>query len=499
MKLLRPFSFLLVILLTVATLSACDSALDATPADQVPRSQAFASERNAQASLFGAYSALQFSGVYGGPGYYAADFTTTNLNFVGSFTTYQALENFSVLSTLGTALTIYDDLYDAILRANGVIVGLEESGAINPDRAAQFQAEAKFIRALCYHNLLRWFAQPWNTGGANDQLGVPLVLEPVTNPGEVERMPRATVAEVYNQINTDLEEAISTFQQEGVSGPNTNGRAGLGAVQALLARVRLYQARYESASELATSVIESGEFALLGSVAALYGTSLTEEDVFAVVNTTDDNSGTNSFPSSFYLPSALGGRGDLIVTPELLSIYDDFEDARQRELIYRVEGGSQVFGVPDSTCLSDDTDCWSDKYRDPNFADNIRVIRLAEMYLIRAEAEARQDDGDEEQALADLNTIRTRAGLEAFDSVDDIGDGDGDDSDANEDGTLISEILLERRRELAFEGKYRHTLIRLGLPLVDENGGVAPDFQRILPIPSEAIDANPELVQNPGY
>lgn len=494
-------SSFLVALLLAATLPACDSVLDTVPSDEVSRDQAFADRRGVNAVLLGAYSSLQLAGSYGGSAYMAADFTTENASFNGSFQTFIALQNYTVISSDGSATDIYDDPYDGINRANDIIANAEsvaeEDPEFDPEEASQFVAEAKFIRALHYHNLVRYFAQPWNVGGSNDQLGVPLRLDPTVNPTEVpQSIPRSTVAEVYAQINADLEDAISRLEATG-GGTSVAGRADLGAAQALLARVRLYQGDYESASELASTVIDSGGYSLVSDIAQAFGDGNSSEDVFAVQNNETDNAGTNDFPSSFYLPSALGGRGDITVTPNVLSIYDD-ADARQANLIYAVSGGVREFNQTDEACAAEDVSCWSYKFRSPVFADNIRVIRLAEMYLTRAEAESRADDGDESQALADLNTIRTRSGLSAFDSVDDIGDGDDNDSGANEDGTLLGEIILERRRELAFEGDYRHDLIRRGAPL-SSGGNVAPETQRILPIPAQFLDSNSGLEQNPGY
>ena len=497
------FPFLAAFLLAT-TLSACDSVLDAVPSDEVSREQAFSDRRGVNAVLLGAYSSLQLTGSYGGSAYMVADFTTENAGFGGSFQTFQQLQNYSTLSTNISVQEIYLDPYDGINRANDIIANAEDvaeadtTDGFESDEASQFVAEAEFVRALHYHNLVRYFALPWNISGSNDQLGVPLKLEPTVNPDEVPRsIPRSTVAQVYEQINADLEDAISRFEAVG-GGTSVAGRADLGAAQALLARVRLYQGRYESASELAGQVIDSDAYSLVSDIVQAFGESNSSEDIFAVQNNENDNSGTNDFPSSFYLPSSLGGRGDITVTDTLLTVYDD-ADARQASLVYTIPdplNPVRQFGLADATCA--DVNCWSHKYRSPTFADNIRVLRLAEMYLTRAEAEARLDGGDEEQALADLNTIRTRAGLPAFDAVADIGDGNDNDSEANEDGSLLSEIIIERRRELAFEGDYRHDLLRRGAPL-SAGGTVAPEAQRILPIPAEYLDANPGLEQNPGY
>lgn len=491
MKARNPFVLLIAVLFAVAALAACDSAIEIDPDDQVPSGGIFSSANNAEAVLLGAYDGLQLTGNFGGSAYMVPDFTTTNIDFVGSFNTFNTLEQFNALSTIGTAAAIYDDPYDVINRTNEVITNAnaEEIDDLSPALAGQLRAEARFIRALMYHHLVRWFALPVNplngADGGPGSAGVPIVLDPARDPAELQGQPRNSVGEVYSQIVDDLTQSISLFQDSG--SPSGEGRATLGSSQALLARVRLYQGQYEAAAARATDVIDSGNFALAGSIVSAFGTSPTPEDVFAVTNTESDNSGTNDFPSSFYLPQELGGRGDMVVTPEIVSLYPD-GDARQEEMIYQVgPGATRAFVTADSTCSN--VNCWSFKFRSPNFADNIRVIRLAEMYLIRAEANARMDNEDE--ALADLNVIRTRAGLLPF--------GDGGDDSIAFDGDIVEEALLERRRELAFEGKYRHTLIRTGQPLVDEAAGVAPDFQRILPIPEVAIDANAELSQNPGY
>lgn len=487
----RPFLlFLAVLLAAIVLLPACDSAVETAPEQDLPRQGVFNSQASARSVVLGVYERLQFAGAYGGIGYTGADISTSNADFGGSFTTYQSVQNYSIFPTTLPALTIWDDNYELINAANEVVTRVGDVPNISPGAVTGFTAEAKFLRALAYHNLLRWYATPYAEDP--EALGVPLALQPTAAPSEELNRSRATVAAVYEQINSDLSDAASGFSQEGIV--TSDGGANLYTIRALQARVALYQEDYEAAAEFATAVIESGNYQLIDDVVNLYGTDNTAEDIFAVVNSTTDNSGTNDFPGSFYLQSDLGGRGDITVGNELLAIYNDSLDARQRGLVYAVPNPNApvpVFGLTDQQC-AEVVACFTYKFRSNTFADNIKVLRLAEMYLIRAEAEARQDGGNGDRALSDLNRVRTRAGLPAFESVDDIEDEDDDGS------ALVDEIVQEHRREFAFEGKYRHLLIRLGRPL-SSGDLVAEAYQRIFPIPQEEIDVNSNIQQNPGY
>jgi hypothetical protein len=454
-------------------LTACDQTIDKTPQQSVPPEQVFANEAGAEAALSAAYSGLQLNGVYGGFMQIAADFTADVTNFTGSFTTWNAAEDYNIISTHGPTENIWDDHYNAINRANLVIDNAADVPDISQEKVDDLVGQAKFIRALAYFNLVRWFAEPYEPGADNAQPGVILAVEAVESTNPDFNQPRASVEAVYGQIRADLEDAIGRLAVKG-----DRKRAGQGSAQALLAKVSLYQGRYDEAATLAEEVIAKDPFSL-APPAEPYLNEASSEIVFAVSFSNIDNTGVNDFPSSFYLPSDLGGRGD---ANPIAGFVEDAEEGDVRATAGAVDDGENLLYEAGG-------EIWTNKWTDASLGDDAPVLRVAEMYLIAAEAEARSSNGSEAQALEYVNTIRTRAGLDAVSGLS--------------GQALIDEIITQRRYELAFEGDRRHDLQRLGRVINSGTAVVEPgDPQRILPIPQREIDVNDALTednQNPGY
>lgn len=460
----------------VAGLTSCDL-LDVSPEQSIEADEAMSNAQAARAALNGAYDGLQQDGVYGGFFTAMADFTADNAIFSGSFTTWQNARDFNKLATHGPTEDMWEDHYDVINRANNIIARVPElDEAEDPEATPEFVdrvvGEATFIRALAHFNLIRLFAEPYEPGGANDQPGVPLVTEPTESADDELDLPRSSVDDVYQQIVSDLQNA-QDLMPTAESGGQVHATAD--AATALLAKVRLYQGEYAEAASLAESVIDDGPFELAGSPTALFdqegGSS---ESIFAISYSSIDNTGVNSFPSSFYMPQDLGGRGDITVRADLIDAMEEDDERGLAGLMYEFDDGGDG-----------SVEVWTHKWSDPNLGNDAFVLRLAEMYLIAAEGLARTGD-DEDQAEDYLNVVRERAGASTI-------------SASGQD--LIDAIIEERRIELAFEGDRRHDIVRLGEDLVSSTT-TAPEEQKIFPIPSREIDVNDNLEegdQNPGY
>ena len=462
----------------VLGLTACDQTIDKAPEQSIPIQQLFADSTAASRALTGAYDGLQANGVYGGFPVMAADFTADVANFSGSFTTWQQAQNFNLASTHGPTLNIWADHYDVINRANLIIDNVPNIDGISQAGVDDFVGQAKFIRALAYFNLVRWFGEPYEPGASNDQPGVILQTTGVQSTDPEFNKPRASVEEIYTQIRTDLEDAISRLDVEG-----SRTRAGQSVANALLAKVSLYQGRWDDAATRAQEVIDQPDFALSGDPLTPYANESSTEIIFSVSYSSTDNTGTNDFMSSFYLPGDLGGRGDINPLAQFL---DDAESGDIRAGIGGV-GSGEVNG--DSLLYEFGGNVWTNKWTQNSFGDDMPVLRVAEMYLIRAEGLAR-GSGSATDARSALNEVRNRAGLE-------------DVSPSLSGDALIDEIIRQRRYELAFEGDRRHDLQRLGRTINSGTQVLQPgNNQRILPIPNRAIQVNDALdqgSQNPGY
>ena len=338
-------------------------------------------------------------------------------------------------------------------------------------------AEAKFMRALTYFQLVNLFAQPVQINGGNN-LGVPLILKEFS--GEIEFPARATVNEVHLQIKKDLTEAIPDLAATFAVASDTRGRATKGAARGLLSRLHLYRNEWTEAASFANDVILATPTYVLATNFAFFDGN-TAEDVFSIQMTTTDNSRTGSGGwASYYQPAAKGGRGDCPFQSNL-------------ELAFAQEPGDLRFVASATGTAADGiVRRFTLKFPDAvNNVDNSPIIRVTEMYLNRAEALA-EKDGINQPSIDLMNRLRTRAGLPTWTLA----------SFASKQA-LVDAILNERRKELCFEGHRRMDLLRKGLPLRSSGptAGISKpgDDKVVLPIPQRELDINPSLVKNPGY
>jgi starch-binding outer membrane protein, SusD/RagB family len=435
----------------VAALSftACDDKLDLLPYQSLDESVALSSDANVKTVLNGAYDAIASASFLGADILRNAELQGGDgeLIWVGTFIGPREIFNKQMNDTNDDALGMWNAGYNTINITNNVLSAIPVVDEMDRDRV---EGEAKFLRAYSFFELVRSFAKPYEAGGGNSQLGVPLVLEPTREISDKQNVTRQTVEEVYQQIISDLTSAEQLL-------PNENEwRASKGAAAGLLARVYLQMGNYEGARDAADRVINLGVNSLLGSYPDLFGRDEnSSEDIFATQVSTQD--GTNSMTTFFSVPDYGGRDGDIEILPEHLALYDP-ADLR---LSLFFEGNAAMRSGK-----------WNNQF------GNIGLMRLAEMYLIRAECNARLGTEVGAPALDDYNVIHTRAGLPAATSVS------------------VDDILYERRLELAHEGFRIHDLKRLKL-----NAGPyaynAPEL--VFPIPLREMEANPNMVQNDGY
>lgn len=470
LKYILSFSFILV-------LFACEEQLEIEPEQSLSTSAAFSDENTAFASLIGVYGLAQGIDVFGSRTAVISEYQSDNVRFVGSFPTLQEINNFVTISTNTSVRAIWQFHYQAILAANAVIKNMpsvEDPGLTDAERA-QYIGEAKFLRALFYFNLVNMFGQPYNISSGNTP-GVPLVLEPGILEGTSILPPRNTVAEVYNQIEQDLTEALSALPDNYSSADQTRGRATKGAANGFLSRLNLYKADWAKTIQYADAVLSNSSLYALAADYTFWDGNTTE-DVFSVQNTTTD-------PSSwylYYLPAARGGRGDAPFSDDLLAAFDKVNDRRFTTLTFN---GTDAAGNPA---------VFPNKFPDGvGQDDNAPMMRTTELVLNKAEALVQNTKTVNQEAIDLINRLLTRAGLPTVSA--------GDFADAN---ALLERILLERRKELCFEGHRRMDLLRNGKPLRTTGTGAGisnpGDPFVVLPIPQRDIDLGSSLPQNPGY
>lgn len=381
---------------------------------------------------------------------------------------------------LSDSYVYWRSAYNVLLHINKVL------SRIAPDEAnaviLQAKGEALFLRGYLYFNLVRLYGKPYYQDPSNS-LGVMLVLSGDISPDFAPK--RASVQAVYQQVVADLEASIPLLQAK-----KSNSYASRYGAEALLSRVQLYRggtftAPNREANEKAFAhsdrVIREGGYTLLQDAAyrSYYNTTNVgnKEDIFAI----NGEFMNGSISMLWKMPPRINYTGGLYrPSPYLLSLMEE-NDARWAFYVENVTPG-----FPESNIAVNKYNIGFDAIysRSP-----YRVLRLAEMYLNRAEALVKL--GRNAEALADVNTIRERAGLTILSGLS------GE--------ALFQEILKQRKIELAFEGHASYDEFRNGLPMVRnyESGRsgqmtVQPTDPGILmQIPDEEIADNPNLAPNP--
>jgi hypothetical protein len=339
---------------------------------------------------------------------------------------------------------------------------------------------------VLYFNLVRLYGRPYYQSPSTN-LGVPIIIAPVASVSD--KPTRATVEATYAQIISDLTTAAKTFTQTKV-----NSFASKYAAYALLSRVYLYMsgtfaqpntANAQLASKYADSVIMNGGFALLTGTAytTMYASSnqANTETIWAI-----NHDATNTpVPTLLYQPTGVYAgntsysTGQFKPSPDLLGL---MQTGDLRKNFYFTDK------YPNNTVDTLSTKKYQYKYTTVyNSAAPYNYLRLAETYLNRAEAKLK--NGDNAGALADLNVIRTRAGLA---------------SAALTGQSLFDEIMVQRRIELAFEGHNSFDYFRNGLPMVRSYSSFnsAPitvnptDGKVVLQISQDILTENGNIVQN---
>lgn len=448
MKLLKYSLFLF----TAGTLvTACNKKLDLPNPQAIGNELALANDANVKQVLGGAYDALSSGSLYGGDIQIFGDLMAASgeLNWTGTFNTYREVYGNSMLTTNPVILNVWASGYRTINVANNVIAAIDKVNAADKNRV---KGEALFIRGAVLFELTRFFAKAYNDGSPASNPGVIVRTTPTEGLSSVDFPARNTVAECYTQILADLTEAVSLL-------PNKNGvYANKVAAATMLARVYLQMGNYAAARDAANTGLTAaaGNFSLVGTYAnAFNNAAYTTEDVFAIV--VNDQDGVNNCHTFYSVPPFGGRDGDIVILQAHLNLYPLVD--QRKSFFYDFAG-----------------DWRSGKWRD--VFKNVKVIRLAELFLIRAECNQRLSTTTGDTPLNDINRLRTRAGAPVFLAV------------------TLADILLERRLELAHEGFRVHDAKRLGETV---NGRPAFDNRLVFPIPFRELNTNPNLTQNPGY
>lgn len=450
--------FLLIVVL-LAVLPACEDKLELVDPNNVDAELALSTDKSVKAALLGAYNGLSAGAFFGGNTLRNSELLAANdeVVFSGTFNDVSDLYRKEMITANADVTNMWVAAYNTINICNNILGALE---VVNEDDRSQIQGEALFIRGLSYFELILFFAPPYSAGNAGTNLGVPILLEEDAN--SLELKPRNTLQEVYTQILDDLTTAEGLLEE----GPRS-GKATKEAAAAILSRVYLQMENYQDARDAANRVINTGNYSLIATTVPseeysdVFNGSSTKEDLFDIPVSTVD--GVNNMQVFYAAANPFGGRGDIEVQQSHLDLYDANDD--RLGLFYEDEGTGDIR-----------VGKWTNPF------GNVKIIRLAEMYLTRAECNERLGTTIGDTPLNDVNRIRERVNLTNLGSV------------------TLADILFERRLELAHEGQRLHDAKRLqeSIQLGAEIFTFDSDLL-VFPIPQREIDVNSNLVQNDGY
>lgn len=454
---MKQLKYLLILLSVNFSTAGCKKLVEAEmPSDRITQTAVFNNESTADAAVVGLYTQmiranLQFGAV--GATLYTG-LTGDDLLYTSSAPTTQEFANNEIATTNPVLRSnLWTPPYQLIYQANAILEGLQNSTGIGLPTKSQLEGEARFIRAFSLFYLANMFGD------------VPLVLS--TRYDENRVIPRTPRSQVYEQVITDLLAAKNLLT---ASYPAANRiRANRWAAATLLARVYLYNHQWQQAESEATSVISSGLYSLLSNLNNVFLMN-SNETIWQLMPTATT---LNTWEGNVFIPATSGTP----LYPLNSSLVNAFSsgDLRKNAWTKTVAVGSNTYTHPFKYKIKTGTP----------ITEYYVVLRLAELYLVRSEARARQDKIS--LALSDLNIVRNRAGLA--------------NATASDQAAMLLAVEQERRLELFAEWGHRwFDLKRTGRAnalLTLKPGWQATDT--LYPIPNAELLRNPMLTQNPGY
>ena len=452
----------------LALVPACKDTLTVEPINEVPTERAITDAATARAAVAGAYDALQDDvdiAYYSGDFVIYGDLSSDDVEHSGTFDTYLEADQNQLRPDNGTVEDIWAGIYEAISRDNIIIDKLPDVPGLDPAERDDLLGQMYFLRALNYHNLVKLWGD------------VPLIIHQPAGPAQAAEATRASVADVYTQILSDLDQASQLIVNE-----DDTRSASRGAVFALMSRVKLYQEDWAGVVAAADATEEFG-YTLATDFADLFTAegSDTPEDIFRISFTVSEA----MYLGYYYLAKGVGGRYEVAPTCSLVKAFDadvactasgaitgwSPTDARADWSIG--VGGGEAYGKKFPTGIGD---------------EDYHVIRFAEVILNRAEALAHL--GQHGAAVDEVNKTRVRAGLAPLV----LGVTVADNLDA-----VLAAVYDERRLELAFEGFRWPDIVRTGRAIALLNLDPERTHQVLYPIPLPELDTAPNMEQNPGY
>lgn len=457
------------ILLLCLSICSCSDFLETYPADSLVSEQAIENEEDIQIALRGAYQGLLTESYYGCDFVVQGDVQGDDVQPISLGVRTENLYRFTARQN-NAPVGLWQIPYRVINRANVILDAIETKGFEMTAEINDAKGQALALRALCHFNLLITYGYPYlKDQGAS--LGVSLVNEvlPAT------ALPhRSTVAEGYTMVIKDLEDALAV-----IGSAKHDGYFNKWAVEALLARVNLYKGDWENAFKYADNVIQKSPYSLIPNAQYVdaWKQEYTSESIFDLY-ISSLSAGNRELLGYVAHPK---GYAAMVATEDFVDLLNEDPDDVRLGLLQTDSENEQRF---------------INKYPGRNGSiavNNMRVLRLSDIYLIGAEAALKKPQPDQTKADDYLYAIMQRA------------------NPAVAKVTATEALILkERRKELVMEGHRFFDAMRLGKTITRSGGYhflnnvdlVNPnwnDYRSVKPIPQAEIDANHNIEQNPKY
>jgi len=472
---MKNLYFLLMIAISMTIVSCGDDFLNPVPTSGVSAAGFYENEAQLEAGVINMYDGIQginSTSTNDNHGiqreFYLTEMRSDNTKSKSSEGEAAQFENYTIESTNGIVADYYRSMYDVVFRANTVLENID----VATTKRAQFEGEAKFVRAYANFNLVRLFGD------------IPL-LDRVVSPSETDvQFTRVSKSAVYDLIVSDLTTAIAGLDD------SFKTRASKSGAQALLAKVQLTLGNYPEARTLCESIVNGGGFGLEPEFKDVFYSEGNNEVIFAVGYISDDANDSQDFSAEML--NAVGRTtGVNYVTAEAMAALDEFGGNRAAYSYRQDDFQNEFYQVVKYLPNGDENLGIDPVSSDPTLAGNDWIVlRYSDVLLMHVEAiMAGGANTVDPVARASFEAVRARAGF--TDSVSEV---------------TKQQLLTERRVELAFENHRFFDLIRFGSAidvLTDfsaNNGYSFSGTSLLLPIPQREIGlSNGLLMQNPGY
>lgn len=450
------------ILFFLCTLTSCKEVLEPQPVDLLVDELVLNEPQDVEPVRIGAYNAFR---AMASPIIIAGDFTADYIRHNGTFTDYRELGTKQITPANGAVEELWNRLYRTVYVANFILEQLPQVSGVTATTRSQVLAEARFLRGFAYFI------------GAYTYGDIPLVT--TTDQAQNRTIAKTAKADILAFALADLQAALVDLPDPSSESNSTTlaTYANKVTARAVLARFFLYQKNWTQAEQQATQVIDSKVYTLATNYIDVITKDFISESILEVGYGLSDDPGTGNFS----LNNLLVGRREVIPSDQLvLQLYSNESGERRQTLSFNAQnqrGDDNGWTVLKYGTASEDN-------------NNIVLMRLAEMHLIRAEARAQQNKiTGTGGAVADINVLRARA--KAPNVV------------AASQADALSAVERERVYELAFEGQRWYDLVRTARAQAVMSA-FTPNWNSRYerwPIPQSEIQRNPSLQgqQNPGY